>query len=65
MPRLRLSEGVNQYMLATQTGTSVKVIEEHYGHIVPVKNPERILQGLPGWEPITAAPQCSQLKQAA
>jgi hypothetical protein len=23
----------------------------------PVKNAERILQGLPGWEPITAAPQ--------
>jgi integrase len=53
----RLSEGVNQYMLATQMGTSVKMIEEHYGHIVPVKNAERILQGLPGWEPITAAPQ--------
>jgi hypothetical protein len=29
----------------------------HYGHIVPVKNAERILQGLLGWEPITAAPQ--------
>jgi hypothetical protein len=31
--------------------------EGHYGHITPVKNAERILQGLPGWEPITAAPQ--------
>jgi integrase len=40
----RLSEGVNQYMLATQMGTSVEMIEEHYGHIVPVKNAERILQ---------------------
>ena len=38
-------------------GTSVKMIEDHYGHIVPVKNAERILQGLPGWEPIATAPQ--------
>ena len=38
-------------------GTSVKMIEDHYGHINPVKNAERIVQGLPGWEPITAAPQ--------
>jgi len=53
----RLSEGVDVYFLSTQMGTSVKMIEEHYGHIVPVKNAERILQGLPGWEPITAVPQ--------
>jgi integrase len=53
----RLSEGVDVYFLANQMGTSVKMIEEHYGHITPVKNAERILQGLPGWEPITAAPQ--------
>ena len=45
------------YFLANQMGTSVKMIEEHYGHITPVKNAERILQGLPGWESITAAPQ--------
>ena len=38
-------------------GTSVKMIEDHYGHVSPVKNAERILQGLPGWEPIVAAPQ--------
>jgi hypothetical protein len=50
-------EGVDVYSLANQMGTSVKMIEEHYGHITPVKNAERILQGLPGWEPITAAPQ--------
>jgi integrase len=53
----RLSEGVDVYFLATQMGTSVQMIEDHYGHIVPVKNAERILQGLPGWEPITAVPQ--------
>jgi hypothetical protein len=50
-------EGVDVYSLANQMGTSVKMIEEHYGHITPVKNAERILQGLPGWEPIAAAPQ--------
>jgi hypothetical protein len=38
-------------------GTSVKIIEDHYGHVTPVKNADRILQGLPGWEPIAAAPQ--------
>ena len=53
----RLMEGVDVYFLANQMGTSVKMIEDHYGHINPVKNAERILQGLPGWEPITAAPQ--------
>jgi integrase len=45
------------YFLSKQMGTSVQMIEDHYGHINPVKNAERILQGLPGWEPITAAPQ--------
>jgi integrase len=53
----RLSEGVDVYFLSKQMGTSVQMIEDHYGHINPVKNAERILQGLPGWEPITAAPQ--------
>jgi hypothetical protein len=31
---------------------SVKMIEDYYGHITPAKNAERILQGIPGWEPI-------------
>jgi integrase len=53
----RLTEGVDVYFLAKQMGTSVKMIEDHYGHITPVKNADRILQGLPGWEPITAVPQ--------
>jgi hypothetical protein len=48
---------VDVYFLAKQMGTSVKMIEDHYGHITPVKNAERILQGLPGWEPIAALPQ--------
>lgn len=40
------------YFLAKQMGTSVKMIEDYYGHITPAKNAERILQGIPGWEPI-------------
>jgi len=48
---------VDVYFLSKQMGTSVQMIEDHYGHINPVKNAERILQGLPGWEPIAAAPQ--------
>jgi integrase len=45
----RLSEGVDVYFLAKQMGTSVKMIENHYGHITPVKHADRILKGLPGW----------------
>jgi integrase len=45
----RLSEGVDSLFLASQMGTSVKMIEDHYGHITPVKNAERILEGMPGW----------------
>jgi integrase len=48
----RLMEGVDVYFLAKQMGTSVKMIEDYYGHITPAKNAERILQGVPGWEPI-------------
>ncbi len=55
----RLSEGVDVYFLSKQMGTSVQVIEDHYGHVNPVKNAERILQGLPGWEPIAAVPQAA------
>jgi integrase len=46
----RLTEGVDVYFLAKQMGTSVKMIEDHYGHITPVKNADRILLGLPGWQ---------------
>jgi len=52
----RLSEGVDVYILAQQMGTSVQMIEDHYGHVNPVKNAERILRGMPGWEPLDAAP---------
>jgi integrase len=58
----RLTEGVDVYYLAKQMGTSVKMIEDHYGHINPVKNAERILQGLPGWEPVTPEVQAQAAK---
>ncbi len=51
----RLSEGVDSLFLAHQMGTSVKMIQDHYGHITPVKNAERILQGMPGWVSVDAA----------
>ncbi len=48
----RLTEGVDVYFLSKQMGTSVKMIEDHYGHVTPVKNADKILMGLPGWERI-------------
>jgi integrase len=51
----RLMEGIDVYFLAKQMGTSVKMIEDYYGHITPVKNAERILQGMPGWVPVSQA----------
>ena len=53
----RLTEGVDVYFLAKQMGTSVKMIEDHYGHVTPMKNAERILRGLPGWKPMAETPQ--------
>ncbi len=32
-----------------------KMIENHYGHITPVKHADRILKGLPGWGHIADA----------
>ena len=45
--------GVDIYFLARQMGTSVKMIEDYYGHIEPDKNADRILHGVPEWVPIT------------
>ena len=50
----RLTEGVDVYFLAKQMGTSVQMIEQHYGHVNPVKHAERILMGLPGWSSAAA-----------
>ena len=48
----RLSEGVDVYFLAEQMGTSVKMIEDHYGHVNTIKRADRVLQGMGGWEPV-------------
>ena len=53
----RLTEGVDVYFLAKQMGTSVKMIEDHYGHITPVRNAARILQGFDEWRPLPASSQ--------
>lgn len=46
----RLSEGVDVYILAEQMGTSVKMIESHYGHVNTIKHADRVLMGMTGWE---------------
>ena len=51
----RLSEGVDVYILAEQMGTSVKMIENHYGHVNTIKYADRVLQGMGGWEPLISA----------
>ena len=42
---LRLHEGVDVYFLAEQMGTSVHMIESHYGHMNTIKHADRVLQG--------------------
>jgi integrase len=48
----RLSEGVDVYFLAEQMGTSVQMIEDHYGHVNTIKHADRVLMGMGGWEPV-------------
>ena len=38
-------------------GASIPMIEDHYGHVNPIKNARQILQGMPGWERVVATPQ--------
>jgi integrase len=47
---LRLQEGVDVYFLAEQMGTSVQMIEQHYGHVNTIKHADRVLQGMAGWD---------------
>ncbi len=64
----RLSEGVDVYFLAQQMGTSVKMIEDHYGHVNAVKHADRVLHGMGSWEPIQpdepGGPETSQSGKA-
>ena len=45
-----IARGVDVYLLAEQMGTSVKMIEQSYGHASAVKNSHQILKGLRSWE---------------
>lgn len=38
------------YFLAEQMGTSVHMIESHFGHVNTIKRADRVLQGMTGWE---------------
>jgi integrase len=51
----RLMSGTDVYFLAKNMGTSVKMIEDHYGHITPTKNADRILGGIAEWEAAAAS----------
>jgi len=54
---MRLHEGVDVYFLAEQMGTSVKMIEDHYGHVDTIKHADRVLSGMHGWEPTESEPE--------
>jgi integrase len=56
----RLSEGVDVYFLAEQMGTSVQMIEDHYGHVNTIKHADRVLMGMGGWEPVERAPEAKE-----
>jgi len=43
---LRLAEGVDAYLLAEQMGTSVKMIQDHYGHVNTIKHADLVLNGI-------------------
>lgn len=50
----RLIEGVDAVLLADQMGTSVKMIQDHYGHVNSIQNANLVLRGSGGWETIPA-----------
>ena len=59
---LRLQEGVDVYFLAEQMGTSVHMIESHYGHVNTIKHANRVLQGMAGWELPQSEPDDTKAK---
>lgn len=61
-PTFRLAEGVDVYFLAKQMGTSVKMIEEHYGHVNTSSTPTSCSgDGRLGcWRGLPAFPQRAQ-----
>ena len=59
---LRLQEGIDLYFLADQMGTSVQMIESHYGHVNTIKHADRVLHGMAGWDLPQAEPKDSNAK---
>jgi integrase len=51
-----MSLPISDAILAEQMGTSVKMIEQHYGHVNTIKHADRVLQGMRGWEPMINDP---------
>lgn len=51
----RLQMGVDVYFLAQQMGTSVQMIEKHYGHVNTIRHADRVLMGMEGWDPVMTA----------
>jgi integrase len=56
----RLSLGVDVYFLAEQMGTSVKMIQDHYGHVNTIQHADRVLQGIGGWDPVEEPAETSE-----
>lgn len=61
----RLQEGVDVYFLAEQMGTSVQMIENHYGHVNTIKHADRVLVGMEGWDPVMARPNEALVESTA
>lgn len=53
------------YFLAEQMGTSVHMIEQHYGHVNTIKHADRVLQGMAGWELATVDESRTRASKAA
>ena len=43
-------------VLADLIGTSVAMIEKHYGHVNTIRHADRVLMGMEGWNPVDASP---------
>ncbi|MGC1303738.1 MAG: site-specific integrase [Caulobacteraceae bacterium] len=61
----RLGEGVDVYFLAEQMGTSVKMIEDHYGHVNTIKHADLVLQGMGGWDQLAPTEDMAPSSKAA
>lgn len=61
----RLSAGVDVYILAQQMGTSVKMIEQHYGHVNTIKHADMVLMGIGGWDAMHTEMDAENDKQDA